>query len=437
MIPTLLAGAALAGPPLAGTCQTPAAIDALAGRGLAPHAYAVQPPPRLDGRPLASPPGGGKQVYGTPYEQHLETENFTINWWQDGVTQAMAESAAAALETAWDSYTAAGWTPPVSSDRYYLWVLLDRDLGATTGYTTEYFTPDYPDGYPIIWLNPDTAWDGPFWASLAAHELMHAFQYAVRDYDGGGEIETWYWEASATWASELADPGVDGHQYTSDWYAGTADLTYSSTVDARQYGLFVWNAWLDGEGLGAGTMREIWALSADRPGQPWDTITAEATGQEMGQLWAGFTGAYVNEGLAESALYGDIPSQGALGDDVGGELPYLGSHSWRAEADVAVTAEGSVLLGGVDGVGASLRVPAGQRVSVTGVDPAGASYTLRVEAWAGGDTGDTGAGGSDGGGDGGGAPSARDRGGCGCAGAAGAGYGWLLPLYLVTRRRKG
>ncbi len=409
-----------------GTCLTPQVLDALAGRAPAPHPYALQAPAGIGERPPLGPPGG-RQIYGTPYDNHLETAHFTINWWTEGVTREQAESAGAALETAWASFEAEGWTPPVSSDRYYLWVLLDPGLGGTTGYTSEYFTDDYPDGYPIIWLNPDWAGTPEFWASLAAHELMHAFQYAVRDYDGAGEVETWYWEASATWASELADPEVDGHQYTSDWYATTADRGYSSTENSRQYGLFVLNAWLDREGFGPATMRDVWALSSQRAGEPWDEILAESTGVSAGELWARFAGAYANGGLEESALYTAYPSQGVLSDGVGGTLPYLGSHAWTAQQGGLYRVEGEALLATGGTLGEAVEVQAGDTVAVVGISESDAPYRLLLDL-----QGDSGEPSGDGGE---GTPPVEEPVACGCASSP-AGVGLLLPLLMLLRRRR-
>lgn len=419
-----------------GTCLTPQVLDALAGRAPTPHPYALVAPPGPGEGHTPGPPGG-RQIYGTPYDSHLETEHFTINWWAEGVTQEMAESAGQALETAWASFEAEGWTPPVSSDRYYLWVLLDPSLGGTTGYTSEYFSDEFPDGYPIIWLNPDWAGYPEFWASLAAHELMHAFQYAVRDYGGAGEVETWYWEASATWGSELADPEVDGHQYTSDWYATTADLTYSSTTNSRQYGLFVFNAWLDREGIGPTTMRQAWDLSADRPGEAWDAILAEATGVDATELWTRFAGAYANEALEESALFTAYPSQGTLEDGVSGELPYLGSHSWRASTAGRYRVEGEALLATDAGWGEAVDVAQGDQLAVVGTGQGTNAYRLVLDE-GGTDTGPTTDGGAGDGGSADGGPGSLiddEPKACGCA-TSPAGISLLLPFLLLLRRRR-
>jgi len=378
-----------------------------------------------------------KSVYGTPYDDHLNTTDFTINWWDKGVGPEQANTAATALERAFQAFRDQGWTAPVSSDHYLLWVLLDPSLGSTTGYTTEYFTDDYPQGYPVIYLNPTYAGDQAFWESLAAHELMHAFQYALREWDGSTSGESWYWEASATWGSELAAPDVDGHQYTSEWYATTADLRFDSTDNYRQYGLFVLDAWLDVEGFGPGTVHDVWDLSAHRTGQPWDQIIAEATDTPIDQVWAGFAGAYANQGLAESALYTDIPPQGDLAEGASGSVDTLGTQVWRSRLGnpMTVTAQGAVILASATGQGDAVTVGPGERLAVSGTAD-GSTYTLHLATPGAGDDSGDGSGPANDSGTGSFTP--HDPAACGCSGGplTPALLFWLPGLALLLRRRE-
>ncbi|MCB9780300.1 MAG: hypothetical protein H6742_17165 [Alphaproteobacteria bacterium] len=116
-----------------GDCGTPAVLAALHDAGPVPFAHALTAPARLDGVALPPPPGGGKSIYGSPYSMHIETDNFTVNWWDSSIHRADAEAAADALEVAWNSYVDQGWVAPVSSDRYLLWVLLDPGWAAPPG----------------------------------------------------------------------------------------------------------------------------------------------------------------------------------------------------------------------------------------------------------------------------------------------------------------
>ena len=349
---------------LAAPCLTPEVLAALNGAAPAPHPHALLAPDHLDGRPR--PSATSKPVYGGNYEFHVDTANFTINWWDDSIPESTAVAAGEALETAWHSFLVEqGWPAPVSSDRYLIWVLLDPSLGAATGYTTEYFTDDYPDGYPVIYLNP--AWVDPpeFWSALSAHEFMHTIQFAMRDWQGTetGE-QSWYWEASATHSSELADPDWDGHQYCSEWYAAQPGLRYDSAEGSHQYGMFVFNAWLEEDATGPGGMKAVWEEGTDRPQDTWDTLISASTGWSVADLWGGFTGAYANESLSESDLYTAVATEGTAEDGAQGTLPYLGTACLTVARDLRLSVDGDAVLSGPEGPAATVSARAGDLVAV-------------------------------------------------------------------------
>ncbi len=366
-------------------CGTPGQLDALRGGGSEADRARLEPPVFVGPHSGAPPPPADRTIYGTPSTWHVETEHFTVNWWDDTVTDAQVEAAVDALEVGWQAFVEEqGWPAPVSSDVHYVWVFLDPGLGGTTGYTTEYWDDNYPDGLPLIYINPTTLGDfGPnFYHALTVHEFMHAIQFGMRDYDWdteNGPLENWYWEASANHASELADPTVDGHQYTSAWYAEQPALRYDSYDGYHQYGMFVFNAWLE-EALGAHSMRDTWVLSADRPGESWRDILSEATGVSAPVLWGDFSDAYGNGELEESDLYTTATQQGNLEDGVGGTLDELGTHYWAAQGDVVVSVDSAaVVLGGAGEPGESLRTGGDRIVSVTALSD-DTSYVLTVSA---------------------------------------------------------
>ena len=362
-------------------CATPAALDALRGVRPATHSSMLIRPASLT--PPVGPPPPDRTHYGSPLEDHYDTEHFSINWWDASVSPEDVSAAAEALEMGWQAFIEAqGWPAPASSESWYLWVMLDPSLGSTTGYTTEYSSDDYPDGYPIIYINPHTreAYGEDFYAALAAHEFMHAIQFGMRDYgDAGGDLENWYWEASATHASELADPTVDGHQYTSEWYAMRPEVRYDSYESSHQYGMFVFNAWLE-DALGAHTMRATWEASVGRAGQPWPTILEAATATPPEVLWAGFTHAYGNQTLPESHQYAQAAVQGPLSDTAAGTLPELGTHYWTIDEDTDVgVVSGDVILGGAAAAMAPVPMAAGAVLSVTAVADS-TDYVLQLAA---------------------------------------------------------
>ncbi len=357
-----------------------------------------------DERFHAAPPGlglpgprtrAGKQVYGNNYENHLETENFTIQWSDGDGTQEEAEMAAEGLEAAWTYFVEQeGWDPPVSSDEYYLWVLLVTDLGGT-GFTTEYTTSLYPEGYPVIYLDTTYATDWNWWRALAEHEFNHALQYRQREYTGQAG-ESWYWEASAMWGATLVEPESDSSDYVVGWYVNQSELSFDSTEGYHHYGIFPLNGWLDTLGPGPGTMQAAWEASAGLPGQPWDVVLEDATGLDRTGIWAGFTGAFGNELYSRGESWPDV-EKNTLEEGAQGEADELGTVYYRLRGGEAVevsadVSEGDVVLSGVAGSGDTLTVAPGEILAVTATGERGAAWTLRVASPEGdtGDTGDTG-----------------------------------------------
>lgn len=310
------------------------------------------------------PPPPSKTVYGSHFSYHRDTANFSINWDDPAIDPAVVDATAEALELGWQSFVEnQGWPAPVSSDNWLLWVVLDPNLSGT-GLTNEYTTVEFPDGYPVIWVDPDGfAEFGPaFYTSLVVHEFMHAVQFAMRPsaWEADDMGQAWYWEASATHAAELADPTVDGHQYTSAWYVDTAEARFDLVDSGHEYGMFVFNAWLE-EDRGPGTMQEVWETAATRPATaPWDELLAEATGTEAAELWAGFSGAYGNGLLAESALYTDV-RPGALELPLEGTADALGTRYYQAGDDLRVTlTAGEAVLGGPAGAAEMVELARGE-----------------------------------------------------------------------------
>lgn len=353
------------------------------------------------------PPPPSKTVYGGHFSHHRDTANFSINWEDGSIDPAVVEATAEALELGWQSFIEdQGWPAPVSSEDWLLWVVLDPALSGT-GLTNEYTTDEYPDGYPVIWVDPDGfAEFGPaFYTSLVVHELMHAVQFAMRPsaWEADDMRQAWYWEASATHAAELADPTVDGHQYTSAWYVDTAEARFDTVNSAHEYGMFVFNAWLE-QDRGPGAMQEVWESAAARPATtPWDELLAEATGTEAAELWAGFTGAYGNGLLAESALFTAV-RPGALELPLEGTADALGTRYYIAGDDLRVTlTAGEAVLGGPTGAAEVVELARGEVLAVTSLVDGG-SFTVDVapdepvDSGGGGDGAD--GGGDDGDGDG-------------------------------------
>jgi len=412
-------------------CLLPAAMAA----GLtSPAQWGLHVPQRLHTPP---PPSVERVVYGTPLAFRQDTEHFSLQWETPALDSVIVAQVEADMEAAWDALVEdQEWDPPVSSEAYLLTVILDPDIGGT-GLTYTVEDADYPAGVPVMYINPLWAEDPSFMSSLCAHEFAHALQFAVRDWYDMGDTESWYWEASAEWQAEVARPEMNTYAWSSQYYASAPHADHHSMGGYHQYGMCVFNAYLDEYALGAVGLRDLWL---DNDGLEWHEEIGAAVGDEPGRIWAAFSAAYGSESLRESDLY-TLP---LTVDGTTALEGWLGTHYIQL-GDI----DGEVFLDG--GVGAVARggqwvvfddvaeIPPGAGdvwLVVVNPDPEPLYYRYSLEPWEEErDSGD---------------PPSREGSmglarmdpsgsGKGCACATGSGSGpWLLwPLILWRRRASG
>ena len=420
----LLVGLASEAAPETAVCRTPDALRALAGTAEPTHPHMLEPPPGF-GVPGPQRFAADKVPYGTPYALNRETENFSINWTQADMPKPAIDMVEQALELAWTRLIEEqGWPGPVSSDEHLVWVVLDETM-AGTGFTTEFSTDEYPQGYPVVYINSTWASSPAFYKGLAVHEFMHAIQYEMREWNGGAEDQSWYWEASANLAPERGESRWDGHHYTSAWYADNAHERFDTYIEGHQYGMYVVNAHLE-DILGPGTMKTIWEAGRDDPEDLWDQLMREGTGLSPEEIFGGFSGRYANGTLPESSFYAFVTPMGALVEGASSTSSYLGSEFWEVSADTWVKVDGRAVLGNARGEsGAEVQVFAGELLSVTGLAQ-DTQYQLGLADRPDPDPDP-------------GPDSPADPKGCGCGQVPSPSSLWLLPLLacaLWTRRRE-
>ena len=349
-------------------------LSALSGDQVVVDERVLIPPEPLQS-PVASPSRSDKTVYGTHYANYIDSEHFSVNWSDGNGNQNIGQLVSDAMEEAWYQLVEQqGWTPPVSSDDYLLWVVLDSNLSGT-GLTTEYYSGDFPDGYPVMWINPQYFQDYDFFTCLCAHEFGHALQFALREGYSGDE-ESWFWEASAMWQCKLTFPDDRSYADQAYYYATQPGLTYSSMSGYHQYGMFPVNLWLDEFVVGEGATKEIWELSNTMDNATWDDIIEASTGVSASEVWAGWTGAYGNEQFDDSQRYWSPNTQGTVEDGSTGSVTYLGTDYWLVSEDGAYEATGDVVLAGSEGPAEKVAVQNGDTLSVTGTSTKQAQYTL-------------------------------------------------------------
>lgn len=316
-------------------------------------------------------------------EHHVDSEHFTVAWAEGRGDETSANLASDALELAWVALVdERGFLAPVSSDDFLLWVVLEPDLGAV-GLTTEYENDRYPEGYPVIFLDPSWATDVQLWESVVTHEFAHAIQFAYRDYSGSSEEdrEPWYWEASAEWSVALARPDLDVYAASSRYYATAMAEPHWVMQDAHQYGMFVLNAHLEENVAGAGSMRSVWEAGARRSDQAWHALIADEAGRPPAAVFGGAAVSYGMGQLADSELYWPATSSGLVKDGQTGTVGWLGARLFVADADATVAVDatqGGVNLAVPGEVGRNVQVREGEVLAVVGTQDGENEFVLDI-----------------------------------------------------------
>ncbi len=147
-----------------------------------------------------------------------------------------------------------------------------------------------------------------------AHEYNHILQFGYDAFQ-----DPWFAESTAVWMEDQVYNGIDDYlRYVRRWVKRwDIPLTTSSI---KEYGSAVWNQWLQRH-YGSAIIRRAWAHAIQvRPGgfsvNAYETAIRAAGHSDLGHDFAHFAAAVAEwrtgEGFRESALYPDMPRQGAL-----------------------------------------------------------------------------------------------------------------------------
>jgi hypothetical protein len=325
------------------------------------------------------PPTSTKDFLGTPWGQTVTTTNFALVWSDGEATLDQANAIGADLERAWDALVLEqGWRQPHSSEQYLIWVQLDPFLGVD-GNTTVLTAEAFPDGYPVLSIDPSQPDPGRL-AAAAAHQLMHALQMRVADPSDADGADGWYWEATAVWAEQAVDATDTSHARWASSYLEFPWLPHDSLLEDHDHGMFLLNLWLEGQR--PGIVAEIWDLSSTGS---WESRMVDILGRDIGDVWGGFTGAVAADLLDPADLYPAVVPGEVVLMGSSGYVDYLGTNYHLYDGDIPRTV-GIVPL--IDGqltvassglqVGTSVVVGPGEVVAVTGLSPTGANYQLML-----------------------------------------------------------
>lgn len=282
------------------------------GTLLEPFPVSQEPPPPLpeDYSCFGSNVNGTSTVHGDNFVVHYET----------GVSKAIAEQFLDDLEEGREPLIEAGWTPVYGTHRFPIMAYIQNGSGSGA-YTT------VAECGTVGWMPYIVTYESVFsdatWAeSMAPHEYHHAQQFTY-----GSGHEFWYWEATATWIEEIAQPSAN--QWSSYLYGGYSlqpwiAMRASSQQDQNEfyhmYGMGVWGFHIT-ENVGENVMLDTWKY-AKTHGSQYDLSIVDVLndlGHDFDAIYADFVARNTvfdyNEGrwmgdVAIERTHGSLPADG-------------------------------------------------------------------------------------------------------------------------------
>jgi len=183
---------------------------------------------------LAGPEKLTRDGFAGPYSVR-ESENFAVKWQSAQVSEADAQLVLDSLELAWSTYVLEwGHRTPIGGDTYrvnaYIATENDTPSIAYGGYAS---LDD--EGFPYLVmsaraLNASAA----IVTHLAVHEFYHDIQFSRQSYYS--EVAYWYWEATASWASQEVQPNELTPYYSIGMYALAGELPINFMGDPHSDG---------------------------------------------------------------------------------------------------------------------------------------------------------------------------------------------------------
>ncbi|MEE2829246.1 MAG: hypothetical protein VX498_08660 [Myxococcota bacterium] len=196
----------------------------------------------------------------------VESEHFSIQWGPNGnTTTATAEALLEALETTRTTFLDGGYAQPLGNPDFRVPFYLGNSGGGAPsisfsgGYATT--CAEYQHAYVV--LSSISADNGGI--DVSNHELFHAVQMgSPSPYD----VDSYYWEASAVWSEEFAEPTFNLYAWFlyayTDHTEWPLDLTSNGSSEGflHKYAMFILPIYIEEwapEGLGV--LLDVWNAS--------------------------------------------------------------------------------------------------------------------------------------------------------------------------------
>jgi hypothetical protein len=227
----------------------------------------------------------------------LASDNFVVKWGDSGgVQQSEVEDLLSAFEDSWAyEVVLMEHRPPYGTDSYLFNVYIgDSGSGAPSSYGASGYYYGDDDGWPMIVVAASTLDDQEYSDITASHEFYHALQGETGRYDYSGGVGSWFWEATATWASAQVYPSnvyyasfLFSYVFLPHYPVNFFDYPDEGLLqEFYQYGSYIFPQHLSQETAGHWVISDAWkdSGSEEDPMEVMRGILAE-DGLDLDELW--------------------------------------------------------------------------------------------------------------------------------------------------------
>ncbi|MCB9744777.1 MAG: hypothetical protein H6740_19440 [Alphaproteobacteria bacterium] len=277
------------------------------------------PGPTFQPRPVGPP--ATDTCWGQQAAYRVEGEHVAVEYDDDGL-RSEALVLRRALDDAYEALIGdLGWPEIEGADRYLMLAYIDSAAGGGAYTTMGVCADGSPMPYMVTFSD---VFDDETWVEdMAVHELNHFHHFTM-----GVGHESWWWEATATWNQEAANPRHDTWlSYVDQGFLAQPQLAMraSSQSDAadfaHMYGMALFAAHLAERVDGPDLVRRTWT-EASAAVRPLPTLL-EDMGYNFDGVYRGFVVSAATKRWADASGLGELavaetvsrlPAQGTIAD---------------------------------------------------------------------------------------------------------------------------